>query len=100
MTDSVQIKKIVSNTIDSHQSDIIKTLGDLVNIPSVTGNEGAAQKCVESLYRGLGLEVVTFEPDLEQLMKHPAFSRRDNNPGYKGRPNVLGIFKGTKTASP
>ncbi len=53
---------------------LLATLGDLIAIRSLTGQEDAAQQYVAERMRQLGMEVDVWEVDLETLKKHPAFS--------------------------
>jgi len=88
--------KIKKRTIDNFPQ-MLKTLSELIQIPSVTGNEGDAQKYIQELYDRLGLKVVTFEPDVKELAHHSYYSRILET-DFKGRPNVLGILEGNKTS--
>ncbi len=69
-----KLRSKVFGIIDKRQSEIVKTLGELVAIPSVCGNEGEAQKYVKALYSKLGLKVIEFQADYDKVSKHPAFS--------------------------
>lgn len=79
--------------IQEHQEEIIGFLSDMIRIPSVTGEEAQVQKLVASKLGELGFQVDVFEPDLEELQKHPAFVKPQQ--GYKDRPNVVGVLKGS-----
>lgn len=59
----------------------------------VYGNEGNAQGWIADVFKDLGCEVETFEPDNEKIK---AFSPADYTPGhnYEGRPIVAGKIKG------
>lgn len=56
------------------------------------GNELAGQRLVMEELADLGAELDVFEPDYALLSRF-----REVNPGhdYRGRPNVVGVFKGT-----
>lgn len=86
-----QIDK-VDQWIVEHKDEVIQFLRDLVQIPSVTGDEAAIQTFVADYLRSMGAEVDIFEPDMESLRRHPAFVEPQQ--GYENRPNVVGIFKG------
>jgi len=47
----------------------IGALADLVGIPSLTGEEGRAQRHVAALLEGIGAEVTLAEPDIEELFR-------------------------------
>jgi len=113
-----KIKVIVEAARDA----IAKNLATLVRIPSCTGSEGKAQEYVAAQYRGLGLDLDIWEPDVRELFKKypdvaqypshwehdlilpyqdlPTFeawmaSGKTDVLNYKGRPNVVGIWKGS-----
>jgi acetylornithine deacetylase len=51
----------------------IRLAQDLVRVPSVTGNERAAQDLVALMLEEAGLEVDRFEADVDRLKAHPRF---------------------------
>jgi len=83
----------VLEEIESRRSDIIAFLKRLISIPSVTGEELQVQKFISRKLTELGLDVDMWEPNLEELKKHPAYLPPERD--YKERPNVVGIYKGT-----
>jgi len=84
-------KREIIRKIDRMTEEIFGTICELVRIPSVVGQEGEAQKWMESLYRSLGLDVVTVVPEKESLQKHPAYFET-GFPYNQSRPNIIGIF--------
>jgi acetylornithine deacetylase len=78
--------------IESQRNHITEFLRRLVSIPSVTGDELEIQRFVERKLKTLGLQVDVWEPDIEELKKHPAYLPPECE--YKNRPNVVGIYKG------
>src|SRR3989440_8300947 len=52
---------------------LIRALRDLVRIPSVTGQEAAAQNWLAQQMRRMGLEVDLWDIDVAELQKHPQF---------------------------
>lgn len=103
-------------------AESIQRLGNLVRIPSPTGEEREAQRMVEQCLAELGADVQVHEPDTEQLFsrypniaqypthwqhdlilpyeKLPTFdalreSGLESVLNYDGRPNVVGVVKGT-----
>ncbi len=88
------IQQKVFDQIDSMQDQIINTISELVQIPSVIGNEGNAQLYVKNLYEKLGLDVKVFEADRDKVSKHPAYVEVPWS--TEGRPNVIGILEGSK----
>ncbi|MEL7564481.1 MAG: ArgE/DapE family deacylase [Dehalobacterium sp.] len=83
----------INQWIDQNQTTIISFLQDLIYVPSVTGEEGPIQQLIAGRLKEMGLEVDVFEPSLDTLRKHPAFVEVSR--GFEGRPNVVGILKGT-----
>ncbi len=100
---------------------IVDLLGELVRIPSLTGEEGKGQEFVAGYLRGLGLEVDQWEPDIKELFhkfpdvaQYPTHwqhdlilpyetlptyealmeSRKMDVLNYRGRPNVVGRLTG------
>ncbi|SFG47689.1 acetylornithine deacetylase [Desulfotomaculum arcticum] len=83
----------INRWIEQNQTTIISFLQDLIRVPSVTGEEGPIQQFIAGQLQEMGLEVDVFEPSLDTLRKHPAFVEVSR--GFEGRPNVVGILKGT-----
>ena len=85
----------VYDTIDRLQDELVQTLSALVRIPSLVGQEGAAQEFMEKKFTELGLAVTTFEADLDEIKQHPAYTEIPHS--YEGRPNVVGVMEGSDT---
>lgn len=83
----------VDRWLGSHEAEQIAFLQKLIRIPSVTGDEGPIQQFIGDYLENMGLEVDTFVPSLAELQAHPAFVAPPQ--GYEGRPNVVGIARGT-----
>jgi acetylornithine deacetylase len=79
--------------IDRRRDYLIDFLGNLIAFPSVTGEELEIQKFIARRLESMGLEVDLWEPDHEELTKHPAYLPSER--GYKDRPNVVGRYRGT-----
>lgn len=100
----------------------IDALADLIRIPSLTGEEGRAQKHVAALLQEIGAEVTVAEPDVEQLFhrfpgiaQYPTHWQHDlvlpyerlptfqallesglaDRLNYVNRPNVVAVVRGT-----
>jgi acetylornithine deacetylase len=103
------------------RSRSIDRLAELVRIPSLTGEEGAAQAHVAAMLDSLGAETIAEEPDIPALFERfPAIAQYPTHwehdlilpygdlptygalresgledvLNYRGRPNVVGIFRG------
>lgn len=89
----------VLRIIEDEYKDLVNTLRELVQIPSVTGEEKEAQSYVAGQLRNIGLKVDIFEPEVEELKKYPYFfeTLSYKKYGYKGRPNVVGLLKGEES---
>ncbi|MBI3126875.1 MAG: ArgE/DapE family deacylase [Candidatus Tectomicrobia bacterium] len=90
---SAEAKRRLLAEVDARRGRIVELLQALVRIPSVTGEEGEVQRFVADRLRAMGLKVDVWEPDWEALKKHPEYVPVTR--GYEGRPNVVGVIKGT-----
>ncbi len=89
------LEKKVSERVVRMKEDMVQTLQALVRIPSLVGQETAAQVYMNRLYRSLNLEVSSLFPDLEKVKTHAAFI--DTEMSYEGRPNIIGTLTGSGT---
>jgi acetylornithine deacetylase len=89
---STDQKERVLALIDRKRDEIIQFLQKLVSYPSVTGDELQIQMFIAQTLKDMELEVDMWEPDHEELKKHPAYVHVER--GYENRPNVVGILKG------
>ncbi|MBW2308757.1 MAG: ArgE/DapE family deacylase [Deltaproteobacteria bacterium] len=87
------VKDQVIQWVDGNRDVVVEFLRELIAFPSVTGDEGDIQRYIAGKLRGMGLAVDMWEPDMEELKRHPAFVPVSR--GYGGRPNVVGILRGT-----
>ncbi|HSR10092.1 MAG TPA: hypothetical protein VLS90_01505, partial [Thermodesulfobacteriota bacterium] len=76
------LEKKVFEEVARMKDEIVRTIQELVRIPSVVGHEAAAQACMERLYRSLDLEVSSVLPDMGRVKTHPAFI--DTGMPYEG----------------
>lgn len=79
--------------VERNREDLVAFLQKLIQIPSVTGNEGPVQAFLQDYLSGMGLTVDCFVPSLEELRKHPGYVK-ESQP-YEGRPNVVATWKGS-----
>ncbi len=79
--------------IDWRRDYLIDFLRNLIGVPSITGEELEIQKLIARKLESMDLEVDLWEPDHEELTKHPAYLPSER--GYKDRPNVVGRYRGT-----
>ena len=85
--------EVVNSYIDNNMREVVNFLRKLISYPSVTGNEKDIQSFISSWLKDqLGITVDVWEPNLEDLKKHPGYVPVDRD--YKDRPNVVGFCKG------
>lgn len=87
-----KIKAKIENVVDRLRDEMIDSLVRLVRIPSMVGNEGAAQDFMRQQYEGLGLNVKTFEANKDKVGQHSAYV--ESGLPFEGRPNVIGRLPG------
>ncbi len=83
----------ISAEIDRLREPITGFLQDLVRIPSLPGEEQAAQRFFADKLRAIGCEVQILTSQFAELEHHPAFS--DDGVSFAERLNVIGQWTGT-----
>lgn len=83
----------IEDALEELKTEYVKTLQELVRIPSVVGAEATAQRFMEQLYRNAGLDVISFTADKKKIQAHPAFIET-GHPSYENRPNIIGTLAG------
>ncbi len=107
--------------VDEKKGAIVELLRELIRIPSLTGEEHEAQEFLAAYLKNLGLQVETWEPDIEEIFQR--FPQQAQYPthwqydlilpyertasyeelvrsgkievlNYKNRPNLLASLKG------
>ncbi|MFW9942583.1 MAG: ArgE/DapE family deacylase [Candidatus Thorarchaeota archaeon] len=83
--------------IRNNQDKLIKLIQDLVRIPSVSGKEEEIQKFIHKKLTELDLNPKFVYANVESLQKSDDYFKTTSfmKYGYKNRPNVAGILKGT-----
>jgi acetylornithine deacetylase len=79
--------------VESLRADAIALLQELVQTPSLTGDEAAAQCVVERELREIGLDVDVWEPSAAELA--PFAEHVGEFDSLAGRPNVVGRWSGS-----
>lgn len=82
----------IKGWINSHEEESIAFLQRIIQIPSVTGDEGTIQTFIAEYMTGMGLSVDVFVPSLEELKRHPAYVEPAQS--YEWRPNVVALCGG------
>lgn len=85
--------RTISAAVDERRDELVALVQELVRIPSLTGEEGEAQKAVAARMRGLDLDTEVWEPDAEVLQPHQLDVGAIDS--FENRPNVVGTWKGT-----
>jgi acetylornithine deacetylase len=57
-----------------NENAIVETTSELIQIPSVTGDESKAQRHIAKILDDIGMEVDIWEIDIPEVRKHPDFS--------------------------
>ncbi len=83
----------ISAEIDRLREPMTDFLQALVRIPSLPGEEQAAQRFFANKLQAIGCEVEILTSQLAELEHHPAFS--DDGVSFAERLNVVGQWKGT-----
>lgn len=86
-------KDKIAETVTTKKDAYISLLQRIIDVPSVTGEEGAAQQEVRAVFEEMGLAVDCWEPDDQELAAHPAYVPTGES--FQGRPCVVGTWKGT-----
>jgi acetylornithine deacetylase len=87
------IQKNISAAVKVLEPDIIDFISELVQVPTLPGDEGAVQGIVAGKLEALELEVDTIPITREALRSHPAFS--DDGFPYENRSSVVGRWRGS-----
>ncbi|HUQ84310.1 MAG TPA: ArgE/DapE family deacylase [Gemmatimonadaceae bacterium] len=82
----------VDDAVDALATELAEFARSLVRIPSVSGNEQAAQRAMAAMYESLGLETDVIASSREEIESHPAFS--DDAIPFVDRLNVIGSWRG------
>jgi len=107
--------------VEEKENEIIELLKNVIQIPSLTGEEGEAQEFLAKYLKNLGMQVSVWEPDIKEIFtrfpevaQYPSHWKHDlilpydrlasyedlistgkiEILNYKNRPNVVGTLKG------
>ncbi len=83
----------IEAAVTRRRDDLVSLVQTLVRIPSVTGEEGAAQAVVAERMRQVGLDVDVWEPSVDELA--PYSEHVGEFESFAGRPNVVGAWQGS-----
>ena len=82
----------VDDAVDALAPELIEFAQSLVRLPSVSGNEQAAQRAMAAKYESFGLETDVIASTREDIESHPAFC--DDAIPFVDRLNVIGTWRG------
>jgi acetylornithine deacetylase len=85
----------VSAAVDARRAATVRLLQSLVQVSSVTGDEGAVQAQVEAAFRQRGLIIDHWEATADETA--PYLEHVGQQVRYDGRPNVVGLRAGSGT---
>ncbi|HYF59530.1 MAG TPA: ArgE/DapE family deacylase [Burkholderiaceae bacterium] len=83
------LEREIAAAVASMRDDAVRRLSELVALPSLLGEEAAAQAWMADAMGALGLRVDRFDIDEARLRTHPGWS--PSIVSYDGRPNVVGV---------
>lgn len=89
-----ELTRRIAEAVEARRTELVAMARRLIQIESVTGNEGRVQDFIAGTLREMGLTVDVWVPDLAALEGHPAYQRVDGL-DLRGRPNVVGVWTGT-----
>ncbi|MEY3991032.1 MAG: hypothetical protein RI985_2113 [Chloroflexota bacterium] len=90
-----QLTPTERRVIDALDTDsMLAFLGELVAIPSISGNEDDAQRHMATKMRQIGLQTDMWDIDFETLKQHPAFSWEIERPSGIGLVGTIGEQRG------
>ena len=69
MPDAAQLDAVY-RAIDASRDELVRVLGDLVRVPSTTGQEAPVQDVVEREFLARQLRVDRWEPEPEELARY------------------------------
>ncbi|MDR0355485.1 MAG: ArgE/DapE family deacylase [Deltaproteobacteria bacterium] len=84
----------LDEAVDELAEKIVECAREILRRPSLSGGEAEAQRHVGGLMESLRADRVDrWEPDIEELVRHPAFV--SGRSSFVGSPNVAGLWRGT-----
>jgi len=86
----------IDAAVEARADDLVAFLTDLVETPTVTGEEAPGQEHVVERFESMGLDPDVWEPSAAALRDHDAFFETSSHErvGYEGRPNVAATVAG------
>ena len=88
----MQLRERIEKSVEKNKQQLVDYCRRLIDIPSVTGNEGAVQEEVSRMMKEIGLDIDMWEPDDQEMRKSDLFS--ETGESFAGRPVVAGFLHG------
>jgi acetylornithine deacetylase len=85
------LERAIADAIAGMRDDTVRQLSELVALPSLLGEEAAAQDWMAQRMAAMGLRVDRFDIDESALKRHRGWS--PSLMSYEGRPNVVGVHQ-------
>ena len=85
--------KKVDNWIENNKDELISFMKKIIQIPSVTGDEGTIQDYLYEYLNNLGLDVEKVNIPISELEKHPGYVK--SSTPYIEYPNLVATLKGS-----
>ncbi len=103
MTRLDSVERRIVDSVEQNFNDQVGFIQELIAVPSFPGSkdEGTAQSIMRRELQKLdGVEIDEWTPTLSQVNAHPNHPIRDGlRWDYKGRPNVVGLLRGSEMRS-
>ena len=90
-TPDLHLEEELAAAVHGLRNDTVNMLSELVALPSLLGEEAAAQDWMADRLGGMGLRVDSFDIDEAKLRTHRGWS--PSLISYDGRPNVVGVHQ-------
>jgi acetylornithine deacetylase len=92
MSIDAHLQSTIVQAVEARRGDLIELVQELVQVPSLTGDEGPVQAVVAERMRAMGLDVEVWEPDVAELAPYAEYVGEFDT--LQGRPNVVGRWSG------
>lgn len=87
-----ELTKKISELVEEQKERLLELCIRLINVESVTGNEGKVQNEVAKIMQEIGLNIDKWIPDDKEMRSSPWFS--ETGESFRNRPIVAGILSG------
>jgi acetylornithine deacetylase len=88
----MKLNERINDAVEQYREEALSLLQNLVQIPSLAGNEKPCQDIIAAKMNDIGLDVDVFDPPDDVIQKHKGYVPTGMD--YIGRPNVVGTYRG------